>query len=73
MSRYAKPPEKIIERNEEPMSIDNNDKWSIKDTEFLLRLIMSSKIDGSDLEIAADVVKKIKTLHAKILNHRVVV
>jgi hypothetical protein len=46
-------------------------KWSIRDTEFLIRLIMSSKIDGQDLEIAAETVKKIKELHASIVGHKV--
>ena len=46
-------------------------KWGIRDTEFLLRLIMTSKIDGTDLEVASDVVKKVKELHAKIVNQKV--
>jgi len=46
-------------------------KWGIRDTEFLLRLIMTSKIDGSDLEVASDVVKKVKELHATIVNQKV--
>ena len=46
-------------------------KWGIRDTEFLLRLIMTSKIDGADLEVAAEVVKKIKELHSNIVNHKI--
>ena len=49
----------------------NQTKWSIRDTEFLIRLIMSSKIDGADLEVAAEAVKKIKDLHSKIVSHKV--
>ena len=49
----------------------NKPKWSIRDTEFLLRLIMCSKIDGADLEVAAEAVKKIKDLHAEIVSHKV--
>jgi len=48
-------------------------EWGIRDTEFLLRLIMTSKIDGSDLEVASDVVKKIKALHAKIVGQKVTI
>ena len=48
-------------------------KWGIRDSEFLLRLIMTSKIDGADLEVASDVVKKIKELHARIVAHKVAV
>ena len=36
--------------SKEPQRASNTPKWSIRDTEFLLRLIMSSKIDGADLE-----------------------
>ena len=45
--------------------------WGIRDTEFLIRLIMSSKIDGSDVETAAEVIRKIKDLHATIVSHKV--
>ena len=48
-------------------------KWSIRDTEFLIRLIMSSKIDGTDLEVASSVVKKVKELHTLIIEHQVVI
>ena len=70
MSRYAKAPE-IIEQKEELKSMNPEAEWSIKDTEFLLRLIMSSKIDGGDIEIAASAIKKVKALHYQILEHRV--
>ncbi len=42
-------------------------RWNIRDTEFLLRLIMSSKIDGADIEVAASVIEKIKNIHNKIV------
>jgi hypothetical protein len=50
---------------------DSTVKWSIKDTEFLLRLINNSSIPGSDLEQAASVVKKIKSIHAKLLEIKI--
>jgi len=46
-------------------------KWTIKDTEFLLRLINNSSIPGADLEQAAGVVGKIKSIHAKLLEIKV--
>ena len=46
-------------------------KWTIKDTEFLLRLINNSSIPGSDLEQAAGVVKKIKAIHTNLLEPQV--
>jgi len=49
----------------------NGTMWTIKDTEFLLRLINNSSIPGADLEQAADVVKKVKSIHAKLLEIKV--
>tara|TARA_Y100001938_G_C8081968_1_gene429710 strand:- start:1477 stop:1650 length:174 start_codon:yes stop_codon:yes gene_type:complete len=46
-------------------------QWDIRDTEFLMRLLMSAKIDGQDIETAATVVKKIKQLHSKLIGHKV--
>ena len=75
MSNFTKPPQQVVQPRQEPVTTgaSNNKKteWSIRDTEFLLRLIMTSKIDGSDLEIAADAVKKIKEIHASIVSHKV--
>lgn len=45
----------------------NETKWNIRDTEFLLRLIMSSKIDGADIEQASSVLSKIKDIHKQIV------
>ena len=68
MSNYEKPPQQSTAiqtvKEEDP-------KWDIRDTEFLLRLIMGSKIDGTDLEIAAEVTKKVKKLHASIMSYKV--
>ncbi len=67
MSNYVQAPEKP----EEAKIMHPDTAWTIKDTEFLLRLIMSSKIDGGDIEIAASAIKKVKALHYQILEHRV--
>tara|TARA_R110002110_G_scaffold150932_1_gene343026 strand:- start:72 stop:248 length:177 start_codon:yes stop_codon:yes gene_type:complete len=45
-------------------------KWTIKDTEFLLRLINSSNIPGTDVEQASEVIKKIKEIHSKLLQNK---
>lgn len=47
----------------------NSVKWTIRDTEFLLRLISTSNISGSDVEQAADAIKKIKEIHSKLLSN----
>tara|TARA_R100000322_G_scaffold61363_1_gene38074 strand:- start:24344 stop:24532 length:189 start_codon:yes stop_codon:yes gene_type:complete len=49
----------------------NETKWNIRDTEFLLRLIMSSKIDGADIEQASSVLSKIKDIHKQIVGTEV--
>ena len=47
------------------------DRWSIRDTEFLLRLINNSNVPGPDIEQAAIVVEKIKAIHSQLLNKEV--
>jgi hypothetical protein len=69
-SKYLSEQEKRGPTNVEP-SIKKVTEFGIRDTEFLIRLIMSSKIDGGDLEVAAAVSKKIKELHASIISHTV--
>tara|TARA_R110002020_G_scaffold239183_3_gene451757 strand:+ start:926 stop:1105 length:180 start_codon:yes stop_codon:yes gene_type:complete len=46
-------------------------QWSIQETEFLIRLLMSSKVDGADIEIAYEVIRKIKALHTKIVENKI--
>ena len=45
-------------------------EWTIRDTEFILRLIHQSKFDGTDVETAAEVLNKIKGIHNKLINVR---
>ena len=46
-------------------------EWSIRETEFLMRLIMTSKVDGSDVEICHKVIDKIKSIHNKLVENTV--
>lgn len=50
--------------------IKNNEKsFTVKDTDFLLKLIMKSTFEGADLDIAYTVLKKITEIHkAKLEN-----
>ena len=41
--------------------------FAIRDTEFLIRLILASQIDGKDVEIASFVLYKIKKIHEKLI------
>ena len=41
--------------------------FSIRDTEFLIRLILSNQIDGKDVEIASGVLGKVKKVHEKLI------
>ena len=70
MSNFIKPPVAPVQQTA-LQTTQKEVEWGIRDTEFLLRLIMSSKIDGSDLEIAASTVKKIKELHSSIIDKKV--
>ena len=42
-------------------------KLSVKDTDFLLKLIMRSDFAGSEVEIAYQVIQKLSKLHRKHL------
>lgn len=43
-------------------------RFSIQDTEFLLRLILGSQFDGKEVEAANAVLQKIKKLHKTLMN-----
>ncbi len=53
------------------MLIKKGIEWSIRDTEFILRLIHQSKFDGVDVETAAEVLGKIKGIHNKLMDVKV--
>ena len=44
--------------------------FSIVDTEFLIRLILSSSIDGKDVDNCSSVLKKIKQIHEVLVSNR---
>ena len=41
----------------------NKESFTVKDTDFLLKLIMRSTFDGADIDIAYNVLKKLTELH----------
>ena len=45
--------------------------FSIKDTEFLLRLIATATISGSELSQGADTLGKLKALHKELMEKTV--
>jgi len=48
---------------------DNKKDFTIKETDFLLKLIMNSKFDGTELETAYGVLMKLSKIHkAKLEN-----
>ena len=47
--------------------------FTIQDTEYLLRKLVESKIDGREVEQASDVMKKVKELHKRLMGHGVAV
>ena len=42
-------------------------RLAIRDTEFLIRLILNNQIDGKDVEIASEVLKKVKEVHNNLM------
>jgi hypothetical protein len=54
----------LIEQNNK----NKSPQWDIRDTEFVIRLITSSSVNGTDLEQALSVLNKFKDIHSKLLN-----
>jgi hypothetical protein len=47
----------------------NSTEFTIKETDFLLKLLMRSQYDGVDIEVAYKVIKKLSDIHkAKLEN-----
>lgn len=46
-------------------------KWTIKNTEFIIRLLSNTTISGSDVEQATEIMKKFKMLHGQLLKYEV--
>tara|TARA_R100000656_G_scaffold112997_1_gene85229 strand:- start:1124 stop:1330 length:207 start_codon:yes stop_codon:yes gene_type:complete len=49
-------------------SVVKKPSLSIKDTDFLLKLILKSTFDGSELEVAFKVMEKLATMHKGYLD-----
>ena len=47
--------------------------FTIQDTEYLLRKLVESKIDGREVEQASEVMKKVKELHKRLMGQGVAV
>ena len=60
----------IIDKNKDKTSNKpiNRPSFTISDTEFLLKLIADSKIQGRDLNQAISTIQKIQDLHTSMLN-----
>lgn len=57
-----------------PIITNNNNvnkMFTIKDTEFLLRLINNSNISGSDVTQCASTIKKLEEKHQDLLNNNI--
>ena len=46
---------------------------TIQDTEYLLRKLVESQIDGREVEQASEVMKKVKELHKRLMGQGVAV
>ena len=49
-------------------SVVKKPSFSIKDTDFLLKLILKSTFEGSELEVAFRVMEKLATMHKGYLD-----
>ena len=57
----------------EDKSKEDNIIFTIQDTEYLLRKLVESKIDGREVEQASEVMKKVKELHKRLMGQGVAV
>lgn len=46
-------------------------KWTIENTEFILRLLSNTTIPGADVEQATAIMKKFKNIHQQLLSYEV--
>lgn len=51
------------------ISTDKSISFTIANTEFLLRLLLTSQYEGKEIEAAYDALQKIKALHKRLLAH----
>lgn len=61
---------KLNAKVEKQEVIEPKVSFSIVDTEFLIRLILSSSIDGKDVDNCSSVLKKIKKIHEILVSNR---
>ena len=54
-------------------SVEDDIVFTIQDTEYLLRKLVESKIDGREVEQASEVMKKVKELHKRLMGQGVAV
>ena len=52
---------------------DEDIVFTIQDTEYLLRKLVESQIDGREVEQASEVMKKVKELHKRLMGQGVAV
>jgi len=57
----------------EDKSKEDNIIFTIQDTEYLLRKLVESQIDGREVEQASEVMKKVKELHKRLMGQGVAV
>ena len=58
-----------LSNNSDNRSIISKISFTIRDTEFLIRMVLANQIDGKDVEIASSVLKKVKKIHEKLILH----
>jgi len=58
-----------LSNNSSDRSLNPKISFTIRDTEFLIRMVLVNQIDGKDVEIASSVLKKVKKIHEKLILH----
>ena len=65
--------------NKKPLAVERQTKgdssiskvsFTIRDTEFIIRFLLSNSIEGKDVEICNDFIKKFKKIHEQLMSER---
>jgi|10_taG_2_1085330.scaffolds.fasta_scaffold280782_2 uncharacterized protein YjbI with pentapeptide repeats len=70
MSSYVRLPDKTRQKNNQPdkSNEDSSVSLNIRDTDFLLKTLMGSQFEGSEIEQAYLTMQKLSKLHRSQIN-----
>ena len=58
---------KVLAQSGQSQALQRTIRFGVKDTDFLLKLILRSSFEGSELQIASTVMDKLANIHREYL------